>query len=79
MMGPLIILSSILLIYNIVFEISERDYRKDEIDGVEIKPDHQQHHGHHGHHHEQHQRTKRVQLPKTPIQQRIFKWFEERA
>ena len=32
MMGPLIILSSILLIYNIVFEISERDYRKDEID-----------------------------------------------
>jgi hypothetical protein len=36
MMGPLIILSSILLIYNIIFEISERDYRKDDDDEIDV-------------------------------------------
>jgi len=57
-------------------------------------PDHQEHHDVHGEHHESHlhedhtghhhgppqqRHQRRVRLPKTPIQQRLMKWFEERA
>ena len=41
---------------------------------------HQEHHHHLQHqHHQPRQQQVRVKLPKTPIQQRLFKWFEERA
>lgn len=60
--------------------MKERMIKRDETDQPAVQPEHQHHpHHHHPEHGHQRQHHKQVKLPKTPIQQRLIKWFEDRA